>query len=273
MKFIVSACFLFLAYSFLAQTTFPWSGTFSGTGVSRTYSTTVSGVTMSATITNSENVWQDASPKWFPAGSVLAGSGCSGLPAVNQGMVLSTDWTSNTTKTITVVINFSTPVNGPVSFKLYDINDDGFGSWADRIIISGTNSVGGAVNVSNSGTACVSTGGSVSGSGTATLTYNSGSSSACTCWGNNAVNVGGAADCISSVTILYKSGVSPANNNNPKQYVVISDLTATVPTSVSAPSAITGTTSICQGASTTLTATGGNANSQWFTGSCGGTAA
>ncbi len=47
---------------------------------------------------------------------------------------------------------------------------------------------------------------------------------------------------------------------------------------VSAPTSITGTTSICSGSSTTLTAAGGSADAgstaitnQWFTGSCGGT--
>ena len=39
----------------------------------------------------------------------------------------------------------------------------------------------------------------------------------------------------------------------------------------SAPTSITGTSTICQGASTTLTAVGGGTNTRWYTGSCGGT--
>jgi hypothetical protein len=173
MKFIASITAIFLAISCVfSQTTFPWSGTYGGTGTNRTYTTNVAGITMSATIVNSENVWQDASPVWFPTGSTVNGGGCSGISAANQGMLLSTDWTTNTTKTITVTISFSSPVQGPVNFKLYDVNDDGFGSWSDKITISGTNSAAAAVNVFNVGTACVSTGGTVTGSGSTALTYN-----------------------------------------------------------------------------------------------------
>jgi gliding motility-associated-like protein len=271
-KLIILLFVLVANYSF-GQTTFPWSGTYGGTGTNRTYTTTVSGVTMSATMVNSENVWQDASPKWFPTGSTNPGGGCSGIGAVNEGMLLSTDWTTNTTKTITTVITFSTPVQGPVNFLLYDINDDGFGSWEDRIIITGTNSVASPVNVFKVGTACVQTGGSVTGSGTNTLTFNSGISTSCTCWGNNEINVGTAADCISTVTIQYRSNTSPTSYNNPKQYIVISNVKATIPTPVSAPTSITGTTTICGSGSTTLTAVGGGANTLWYTGSCGGTSA
>ncbi len=270
MKLIISVLFLCISLIGFSQTTFPWNGTYGGSGTNRTYSTTVSGITMSATIVNSENTWQDASPVWFPSGSTVAGGGCSGITATNQGMLLSTDWTTNPTKTITTTITFSSPVQGPVNFKLYDVNDDGFGSWEDKIQISGTNSSAAAVNVFKVGTACVQTGGSVTGSGTTLLTFNSGQSTSCTCWGNNEINVGTATDCISTVTITYKSNVSPTNYNNPKQYVVISNLTAIIPVATP-PTSISGTTSICSGQSTTLTAVGGNASTQWFTGSCGGT--
>ncbi|MBL7884940.1 MAG: hypothetical protein JNL69_12780, partial [Bacteroidia bacterium] len=162
-KKLLSTIILFLSVTTLsiAQTTFPWNDTYGGAGTNRTYTTTVSGVTMSATIVNSENVWQDASPRWFPTGSTVPGGGCSGITATNQGLLLSTDWTTNATKTITTTITFSTPVQGPVNFFLYDINDDGFGSWVDRIIITGTNSVAAPVNCFRVGTACVQTGGSV----------------------------------------------------------------------------------------------------------------
>ncbi len=268
MKLILTVLLSLYSTVFFAQTTFPWNGTYGGTGVNRTYTTTVSGITMSATIVNSENTWQDASPIYFPTGSVNPGGGCSGISATNQGMLLSTDWTSNATKTITTTITFSPPVQGPVHFYLYDVNDDGFGSWLDKITIAGTNSVAAPLNVFKVGTACVQTGGSVTGSGSTLLTFNSGASSACTCWGNNEINVGTATDCISTVTINYKSGNT--TYNNPKQYVVISNLTAIIPISTP-PTSITGTSTICAGQSTTLTVVGGNASSQWYTGSCGGT--
>ena len=268
MKLILTVLLSLFSIILIAQTTFPWNGTYGGAGVNRTYTTTVSGITMSATIVNSENTWQDASPVWFPTGSVNPGGGCSGISATNQGMLLSTDWTSNATKTITTTITFSSPVQGPVHFYLYDINDDGFGSWLDKITVAGTNSVAASVNVFKVGTACVQTGGTVTGSGSTLLTFNSGMSSACTCWGNNEINVGTATDCISTITINYKSGNT--TYNNPKQYVVISNLTAIIPTSTP-PTSITGTSTICTGQSTNLTVVGGNASSQWYTGSCGGT--
>ena len=49
------------------------------------------------------------------------------------------------------------------------------------------------------------------------------------------------------------------------------DRVVTVPPAAVAPSAITGTAQICSGTTTTLTATGGDATTKWFTGSCGGT--
>lgn len=109
---------LFHSFSVSAQITFPWSGTYGGAGANRTYTTTVSGITMSATINNSENVWQDGSPVWFPTGSAVSGGGCAGIGATNQGMLLSTDWSTNTTKTITTTITFSSAIKGPVNFSL-----------------------------------------------------------------------------------------------------------------------------------------------------------
>ena len=102
----------------------------------------------------------------------------------------------------------------------------GFGSWVDRVVISGTNDVAAPVNCSRVGTLCIQTGGSVTGNNTPTLTLNSGMSSVCTCWGNNSINVGTGADCISTVTIRYKS--ANTTYNNPKQYIVVSNLTALI---------------------------------------------
>lgn len=227
-KIAFCCIFFILCFKTNAQTTFSWNGTYSGSGQNRTYTaTTVGGITMTATINNSENVWQNSSPRFIASGSSVV-SGCSGISADNQGLLLSTDWTNNTTKTITVTITFSHTV-GAVRFKLYDINDDGYGSWRDKVTISAVNGTGSSVNIYNEGTACVSTGGSVSGNGTSMLTYDSGKSSACTCYGNNSVRIGSdASGCyqVKSITIQYKSGVSPSSYNNPSQYIIISDLIA-----------------------------------------------
>jgi hypothetical protein len=45
MKFIASITAIFLAFSCLfSQTTFPWSGTYGGTGTNRTYTTNLSSI-------------------------------------------------------------------------------------------------------------------------------------------------------------------------------------------------------------------------------------
>lgn len=254
------------------QSTFSWNGTYGGTGTNRTFTgNAVLGVTMTATIVNSEDVWQESSPKWFPTNSISTyGASCSGLPAANQGLLLSTNWTTNTTKTITTTISFSSPVQGPVRFSIYDLNDNGLGEINERVEVSATNSTSGAVNISRTDPTCVQNGGgTVTGINSTTLILNAGNtSSACTCWGNNEVVVGSSSDCISTITIRYRS--MTGSYNNPAQYIVISNLTGTIQTAT-APMGITGTTTICTGSSTTLTATGGSATSQWFTGSCGGT--
>jgi uncharacterized protein (TIGR02145 family) len=256
----------------MGQTTFSWnSGTYGGTGTNRTFTgNAVSGVAMTATIVNSEDVWQESSPKWIASGSTSTlGTGCAGLPAANQGLLLSTNWTANTTKTITTTISFSSPVRGPVRFSLYDLNDNGFGQINERVEVSAISASSSSLLISRTDPTCVQNGGgTVTGINSTTLILNSGNSSSCTCWGNNEVVVGSSSDCISTITIRYRS--MSGSNNNPAQYIVISNLTGTIQ-SVTAPTGITGTTTICSGSSTTLTATGGSATSQWFTGLCGGT--
>jgi gliding motility-associated-like protein len=82
------------------------------------------------------------------------------------------------------------------------------------------------------------------------------------------VNVGTGSDCISTVTIQYRS--ANTTYNNPKQYVVVSNLRATI-VNATPPTSITGPSAICNGGSITLNSTGTNASSQWYSGSCGGT--
>jgi hypothetical protein len=82
------------------QSTFSWNGTYGGTGTNRTFTgNAVLGVTMTATIVNSEDVWQESSPKWTASGSTSAlGTSCSALTTTNQGLLLSTNWTTNLTQ-------------------------------------------------------------------------------------------------------------------------------------------------------------------------------
>jgi gliding motility-associated-like protein len=91
------------------------------------------------------------------------------------------------------------------------------------------------------------------------------------------------ANTVARIVITYSSGTGhpgakppcgapwPLNaGENPKdQYIVISPLTI-LNTGSTPPSSISGTSTICSGASTSLSAVGGNASSIWYTGSCGG---
>jgi hypothetical protein len=60
-QFFFLFLFYILSHHLVSQTTFPWSGTYGGAGASRTYTTTVSGTTINATIVNSDF---DASQGW-----------------------------------------------------------------------------------------------------------------------------------------------------------------------------------------------------------------
>lgn len=226
------ACTLFLFFHVFnthAQTTFFWNGTYGGTGANRTYTgTAIGGITMSATIVNSENVWQDGAPAFIAAGLFVPGVGCLGIGLDNQGLLLSTDWTTNTTKTITTTITFSHAV-GAVRFRLYDVNDDGFGSWNDRIIISATDNLGAAVPVYSELSCVTGLNGTTTGSGTNTLTFTSANSQGCLCNGNNIIRVGNdlsGCNQLKTITIRYQSAVVPSNFNTPKQYIVVSNLIA-----------------------------------------------
>ncbi|MBC9810971.1 hypothetical protein H9Y05_00640 [Crocinitomicaceae bacterium CZZ-1] len=229
-RYLAYTLFCFFHFTYLhAQTTFPWSGTYGGTGVNRTFTgVAIGGITMSATIVNSENVWQDGAPLFLATGSSVSGMGCSGIGTDNQGLLLSTDWSTNTTKTITTTITFSHAV-GAVRFRLYDVNDDGYGSWNDRVIVTATDNSGNPLQIYNEASCVTGGNGTTAGNGTTTLTYTSADSQGCLCNGNNRVRVGNDAsgcDQVKTITIRYQSAVSPSSYNTPKQYIVVSNLIA-----------------------------------------------
>jgi hypothetical protein len=112
-----------------------------------------------------------------------------------------------------------------------------------------------------------------------TLTVDGGSkgSGAVTQWftgscGGTATGTGDAITVSPSVTTTYYVRYSGACNTT-----TCAEVTVTVNTPSTAPTGVTGTTTICNGESTTLTVAGGSkgtgAITEWFTGSCGGTAA
>lgn len=65
-----------------------------------------------------------------------------------NGLALGVDW-PNTSSNATVVITFTTPVCGPLTFSIYDINSGTWGGynpvWRDRVTLSGTNSGGATI--------------------------------------------------------------------------------------------------------------------------------
>ncbi len=73
-----------------------------------------------------------------------------------------------------------------------------------------------------------------------------------------------------SVTSNATSGNVTVTANNTCGASTPTSTNITVTPVAVAPTAITGTTTICSGNTTTLTATGGDANTEWYTGSCGG---
>lgn len=225
---------VFLSVKLFSQTTFSWVNYTTNTTYTPwttqqyMYTMTGSGYTDNAlaTVTSSAGtgIFKNSSPK-YSSSSDPGAAGCSSAPA---GLLVSVDWT-NASSNVTVVINFDGGVNGvcgPVTFSLYDINDDGFGSWQDAVAISAVDISGTALNISQ--TADCNSGASpalaASGNGTSLLTFRSGQSTSCTCWGNNSVTIGTSTTVIKSLTIKYYSITSPSTNNNPAQYVSISNI-------------------------------------------------
>ncbi|MGZ3862993.1 MAG: T9SS type A sorting domain-containing protein [Bacteroidia bacterium] len=216
-----------------AQTTFSWvnyttNSTYTPwTAQPYMYTMTGSGYTdnVLATLTSSAGtgIFTNSTPK-YSASSDPAGAGCSTAP---PGLLLRVDW-SNSTSNVIITIDFNGGTNGvcgPLTFSVYDINDDGFGSWQDAVSVSATDASGAALNVSKVGdcNAGASPASAATGNGTSLLTFKSGMSSSCTCWPNNSVTIGTATTVIKTLTIKYFSVVSPSWNNSP-QYVSISNI-------------------------------------------------
>ncbi len=136
-----------------------------------------------------------------------------------QGLVIGHDWTNLTTST-SVIITFTVPVSGPVTFDLYDINTGSWGGnnpvWIDKITIAGTNCAGVAVypvitgcanNISGTNSNVITGNGNCTNS-TNTVTFNTGA--------------------IKTITITYASGspLSSGYGSDPDpQYIIVSDIT------------------------------------------------
>ncbi len=174
-----------------------------------------------------------------------------GLP----GLVLSLDW-PNLTSSTTVTITFATPVSGPVSFSIYDINTGSWGGndpvWVDKITIAGTNCSGAAIYPTISG--C---GNTVSGANNNIITGRS----ACT---NSTNTITFNAPSVKSITITYASGGPLANGygtDPDAEYIIISSITTGNASLVDATATRAGIT--CSSPNATLTGTSSVTNATY----------
>ncbi len=199
------------------------------------------------------------------------------------GMDMVVDWT-NCTSTATMTITFKNASGGavteyPVNFSILGLNSHVCGASAANRFIDQVTIQGYEADLTTAATPTIT-----KNCANATLAGNTltGTSSCGSSNTSNAADVSFTS--VARIVITYSSatghpptlscGSSPAaltSVSDPReQNIYISAFEITNPVNP-APSGITGTTSICSGGSTTLTATGGTSSSKWYSGSCGGT--
>jgi hypothetical protein len=219
----LAVCLLAAHFSSLA-TTYNWNTWVAG---ALTYNTT----NMSATVANTNFTTfgpQDPnggasngykSPKYVSNATIATYQGGFTNDYGLQGLVLGLDW-ANLTSSTTVTITFATPVAGPVSFDIYDINTGSWGGndpvWIDKITVAGTNCAGAAVYPVISG--C---GNNISGANSNIITGRS----ACT---NSTNTITFNASTIKTITITYASGgplASGYGTDPDAEYIIISSIT------------------------------------------------
>jgi len=240
-KFLVLLVLFFKSTFFLGQITYNWATYTNG-------ATTYTNGNMSVSITGTE--FANSSPK--------LNTPCNADSYLN----IQHDWTAATRSTV-IVITFSTPVCGPVTFGIKDVNSEYMNTatpydayWVDQVLISATSSSNTAILpvVSNTCTNSMAYKQKLT-VNTNTITIDadinasSGISGCGTCYVNN-VSVGTAAQKIKSIMIVYRNHPS-ANaiyQNNPRnQFIGISTITAAAlppAVSIAPPACNTNSTSV-----------------------------
>ncbi|MFI5150937.1 MAG: T9SS type A sorting domain-containing protein [Bacteroidia bacterium] len=221
---------LLLAFNAAGQTTFTWNNyttntTYSPwTATSYTCTLVNSGFTdhAMATVTNTGGTgkFQAGYPKYNSGASDPLDGSCA--TPINPGLIVAVNWSGTAGNYVLVTLDFDAGVNGvcgPVSFSMYDINDDGSDSWDDAVDVTALDKNSAALTVTKS-VDCNGLGG---GNGT-TVTFealgNSGAGN-CTCWPNNTVTIGTASTIIKTVKIKYYSTTTPSA----AQYIIINNIT------------------------------------------------
>lgn len=159
------------------------------------------------------------SPKYVSAATINTYQGGFTSDYGMPGLVIGHDWSNLATSTV-VAITFASPVGGPVSFNIYDINTGSWGGnnpvWIDKVTITGTDCAGQAIypvitgcanNVSGTNNNIV-TGNLNCTNQTNTVTFNSSS--------------------VKTITLTYSSGspLATGYGTDPDpQYIIISDIT------------------------------------------------
>lgn len=241
---------------------FSWNSYPAGALGNNVFSNSKGTCSMTASVSGSEfvNISNGTSPPLSPFYTT----------AVGIGLHLRHNWSTTTPNPPTsLTLNFNPPINNPF-FSIYDINRNSPSAicsnlWTDSVIISanaGITPVLATINQANAADQTVTTAGN-----SRVIVGNEGSS------GRVDVFLTGL---ITQINIIYTSTSAisstngcPGGSSNPiTQFITVGNVAGTL---ISAPTGITGNSSICPGTSTTLSATGGNASTQWYSGSCGGT--
>ncbi|MCK6648124.1 MAG: hypothetical protein L6Q66_00565, partial [Bacteroidia bacterium] len=259
--YLFSLCLMVTSLIVNAQTTFTWNS-YPNAATSWTNGN------LSIAFTGSGN-YTDGAPKFGNP------QGC----AMGNGLYVAQDW-SNATSFTTMTITFATAVGAPVTFSISDINSNYCNSstpyectFLDEVTLTGTTESGAGILPTVSGLCSGQTNTTAGNNRIIRADINTGGNGGCTCATTN-FSVGTAGQCVKTITITYRNNQTSNaiwNNNPAYQYIILSSINTSAAPASTPPSSITGTTTICANASTTLTAVGGNASSQWYTGSCGGT--
>lgn len=191
-----------------------------------------------------------------------------GSGAANSGVVLAANWSNNNYNWEQLDISFSTPVCGPVTFNIWDINQNFFNNasstyFTDALDISATDASGadvpaGSINIGACGSNTVTTAGNIK---TVRGVLNG-----CGCRSTSvSINPGGT---VKSIRIRYWNAGSTYSSDPQSQYVVITQIVASPPPTAS----INAAPLTCGSTSTTLTAVtnASNPTYQW-TGPAGST--
>ncbi|MCC6837435.1 MAG: gliding motility-associated C-terminal domain-containing protein [Bacteroidia bacterium] len=259
--YLFSLCLMVTSLIVNAQTTFTWNS-YPNAATSWTNGN------LSIAFTGSGN-YTDGAPKFGNP------QGC----AMGNGLYVAQDW-SNATSFTTMTITFATAVGAPVTFSISDINSNYCNSstpyectFLDEVTLTGTTESGAGILPTVSGLCSGQTNTTAGNNRIIRADINTGGNGGCTCATTN-FSVGTAGQCVKTITITYRNNQTSNaiwNNNPAYQYIILSSISTSAAPASTPPSSITGTTTICANASTTLTAVGGNASSQWYTGSCSGT--